>query len=139
MESDSDWRAESLADLGRLIKSRKSFPMSLPFFFDFFAVGDIWSAMDMSARDKREAAVSRHRVCHFVQLTRRHRTNLKFRTVITWSFRPRQNPGKNTSSSTILLNVFPNANIKTMEDFSYLLIRFYVDFFSIFGQGGPGI
>jgi len=58
---------------------------------------------------------------------------LKFRTVITWSFRPWQNPGKNTSSSTILLNVFPNANIKTMKDFSYLLIRLYVDFFSIFG------
>ena len=37
--------------------------MSLHFFFDFFAVGEIWSAMDMSTRVKHEArpvAVSRH-------------------------------------------------------------------------------
>ena len=34
--------------------------MSLPFFFNFFAVGDIWSAMDISMRDRHEAAVSRH-------------------------------------------------------------------------------
>ena len=34
--------------------------MSLPFFLAFFAVGEISSAMDMSARDKHEAAVPRH-------------------------------------------------------------------------------
>jgi len=39
---------------------------------------------------------------------------------------------KSRSSSTILLNLFPYANVKTMEDFPYLFIRFYVDFFSIF-------
>ena len=49
-----DWLAESLANLGRLITSRKSFTMPSPFFFDFFtaveeggsameSVSDIWS------------------------------------------------------------------------------------------------
>ena len=41
------WLAESLADLCGLIRSRKSFPMPPPSFFDFFAVVDEgWSAME---------------------------------------------------------------------------------------------
>ena len=48
-----DWLAESLADLGRLIRSLKNFPMPMDFFFDFFAVREIWSAMDMSARRRK--------------------------------------------------------------------------------------
>ena len=112
MECDSDSRAESLADLGRLIKSRKSFPMSVPFFFNFFAVGDIWSAMDMSVRDKREAAVSKHlSCCATYPWTSSY---LKFRTVITWSSRPRQNPGKNTCSSTTSFRPVPTSRRSLM-------------------------
>ena len=41
-----DWLAESLADLGRLIRSLKSFFTLPPFFFDFIAaVDEGWSAM----------------------------------------------------------------------------------------------
>ena len=43
------WLAESLADLGRLIRSRKSVAMPLPFFFD--AVDEGWSAMIRVPRD----------------------------------------------------------------------------------------
>ena len=48
-----DWLAESLVDLGRLIRSRKRFIMPPPFSFDFFAaVDEGWSAMEMrSMRD----------------------------------------------------------------------------------------
>jgi len=59
-----DWLAESLGDLGRLNRSRTYFTMLPPFFFDFFAaVGEVWSAMEMRARDKngaRRKAASRH-------------------------------------------------------------------------------
>ena len=58
---------ESLADLGRLIRSRTNFLMPLDFFFDFFAVGEIWSAMDMSARGRKDTRQSQG-ICHFVQL-----------------------------------------------------------------------
>ena len=45
-----DWLVESLADLGRLITSRKSFfTMPPSFFFDFIvAVAEGWSAMEVS-------------------------------------------------------------------------------------------
>ena len=60
---------ESLADLGRLIRSQTNFLMRLDFFFDFFAVGEIWSAMDMSARGRKDTRLSQG-ICHFVQLPR---------------------------------------------------------------------
>jgi len=42
------WLAEESADLGRLIRSRKSLTMASPFFFDFIgAVDECWSAMEM--------------------------------------------------------------------------------------------
>ena len=48
-----DWLAESLAGLGCFIRSRKSFAMPPPFFFDFFAVADEgWSAIVMRERDQ---------------------------------------------------------------------------------------
>ena len=43
-----DWLAESLADLGRLITSRKSFTMP-PFVFDFFFAA-VDEAMEMRVR-----------------------------------------------------------------------------------------
>ena len=55
-----DWLAELLADLGRLIRSRKSFTTPLSFFFDFFTVVDEgWSAMvirSMRAGDQNEVS-----------------------------------------------------------------------------------
>ena len=41
-----NWLAKSLADLGCLIRSRKSFTMP-PFFDLFAAVDESWSAMEM--------------------------------------------------------------------------------------------
>ena len=64
---ESDWLAESLADLGRLIRSLKNFPMPMDFFFDFFAVREIWSAIDMSARRRKNTRQSQG-LRHFVQL-----------------------------------------------------------------------
>ena len=61
---ESDWLAESLADLGRLIRSLKTFPMPMDFFFDFFAVREIWSAMDMSARGRKDTRQCQG-ICHF--------------------------------------------------------------------------
>ena len=60
---------ESLADLGRLIRSRMNFLMPLNFFFDFFAVREIWLAMDMSARGRKDTRPFQG-ICHFVQLPR---------------------------------------------------------------------
>jgi len=106
--------------------------MSLPSFFDFFVVGEIWSAMDLSARDKREAAVSRHLSCcapyPWVSCISEVSHSL-YHLVISLSAKSTK---KHILLSTILLNVFPYANVKTMEDFPYILIRFYVDFFSNF-------
>ena len=59
-----DWRAESLAGLGRLIRSLTNFPMPLDFSFDFFEVGEIWSAMDMSARGRKDTRQCQG-ICHF--------------------------------------------------------------------------
>jgi hypothetical protein len=49
-----DWLAESLANLGRLIRSRKSFFTIPPsFFFDFLAeVDEGWSAMEVGGRSE---------------------------------------------------------------------------------------
>ena len=69
-----DGQAESLADLGRLIRS-PNFLMPMDFFFNFFAVGEIWSAMDMSARRKNTR--QSQGICHFVQLPRGYGAPLK--------------------------------------------------------------
>ena len=64
-----DWRAESLAALGPFIRSPKNFLMPMHFFFDFLAAGEILSAMDMSARGRKDTRQSQG-ICHFMQLPR---------------------------------------------------------------------
>ena len=51
-----DWLAELLADLGGLIRSRKSFTMPPPFFFEFVAAVDEGSAMVMRVGDQNEVS-----------------------------------------------------------------------------------
>ena len=64
-----DWLVESLADLGGLIRSLTNFPLPLDFFLGFFGVGEMWSAMGMSVRRRKDTRQSQG-ICHFVQLPR---------------------------------------------------------------------
>ena len=62
-----DWLSESLAGLGCFIRSRKSFAMPPPFFFDFFAVADEgWSAIVM--RERPRVDLTEFSACRLRQL-----------------------------------------------------------------------